>query len=220
MHVVDIKKILAVDDKSKYIDVPAKSAKILDGIRASYLNVVMIHGDMILDVSNSEFGYRSCGLWFYYNTEDFEEIVWQNVAWDDYGSPSYKFKLIREFPPGYWSIPRNPNKLPAWIIDHCGYYESGIDGKKFPYWHSDASYSPVSLSDFVECSVEVTGDKYVHHIVAIEGSKYIISIPKRSTEDTYYVCAAIENGFDDCEESREIAKKEKIPIENIVIYPF
>lgn len=216
LHVINIAEIMKCDTEEP-IDVPEKSTEILDRMRASYLNLKLIHGDMILDISNREFGYRSCGIWFYHGTS--EKIVGQNRYWDEYGSPSNKFDLIKEFPPGYWSL-KGIENLPMYLIDHCGYYESHDSKKvKFPYWHSEASYSPIHVSDF-NTSVDyesVTGAAYRHHIVTSNGSRYIISVPKGSARDEYYVCAAAEIIYTSNNEPLEIAKNKKVPAKNVLI---
>ncbi len=68
---------------------------------------------------------------------DGKEVIEQNRDWDDYGSPSKEFKIITEFPPGYWDRAygeENNLVVKKWCR---------IDAKSEFYWHSD--YPPCAL---------------------------------------------------------------------------
>ena len=88
-------------------------------------------GDIIENVNES--GYRSQGVWMW----DGKNIIEQNTDWDDYGSPSKEFKIITEFPPGYWDrVYGEENGLT--VKKWCR-----IDAESQFYWHSD--YPPCAL---------------------------------------------------------------------------
>lgn len=55
-------------------------------------------GDIFEDVDGS--GYRSMGVFFF----DGHKTIRQGHYYDDYGYPPDEFKLIIEFPPGYWDV--------------------------------------------------------------------------------------------------------------------
>ena len=85
-------------------------------------------GDLIENLNES--GYRSQGVYCFDGTD----IVGQNLKFDDYGTPSTSFKLIKEFPPGYWDEP---------IVNND--YEEG--DSRF-YWHFDVAYTNINLNEY------------------------------------------------------------------------
>lgn len=90
-------------------------------------------GDLIENLYES--GYRSQGVYCF----DGIDIVGQNFNVDDYGTPSSSFKLIKEFPPGYWDEP---------IVNNN--YEEG--DTRF-YWHLNEAYTCINLNEY-DCHKE------------------------------------------------------------------
>lgn len=226
MHIVNFRKILGCDgDFSNEVHIN----KIIKKIRSRTRGVIT-HGDMILDVSDESFGYRSCGLWFY---SIHNGIIPQDISYDDYGTPPIEFKLLIDFPPGYWSLSlykgASTYRLPTWAIDHCGYYDNrAID--VFPYWHGGASWSRICLPDFEKFGLTLVNTSSMlntssmvntssmlntHYIVNIRNTRYLISVVDLKY-NFQYVCAYPEYSLSSVESLR-IAELQKIPMENIVL---
>jgi len=103
----------------------------IDDIKQHYpvLIPLLKRGDLVENIHES--GYRSQGVYCY----DGQELVSQEKRYDDYGNPTSNFKLIHEFPPGYW--------------DECtenNIYEPEHNSSF--YWHGDQSYHEINLNDF------------------------------------------------------------------------
>lgn len=61
----------------------------------------LVRGDFIIDTSDTNYGYRSSGMYFFNG----KTIIEPCVEYDDYGTVPKEFKLLSEFPPGYWDLP-------------------------------------------------------------------------------------------------------------------
>ena len=109
----------------------------IDDIKEKYPDLVpmMKRGDLIENICES--GYRSQGIYCFDGTD----IVCQDQRHDNYGTPSSSFRLINEFPPGYWDNPKVNDKLEP------------IHESQF-YWHSDHTYSKINVNDYEECEID------------------------------------------------------------------
>jgi hypothetical protein len=61
----------------------------------------LVRGDIIINTSDINYGYRTCGMYFF----DGKTIIKPCTEYDDYGTVPMEFKLLTEFPPGYWDLP-------------------------------------------------------------------------------------------------------------------
>jgi hypothetical protein len=123
--------LVALGKLSEHCHIPSN-----DYLNRKYPGITnaMRRGDIIENVTES--GYRSQGVYMW----DGKKVIEQNTSWDDYGSPSEEFKVVTEFPPGYWDKTMGELKT-----------QSGLNIKKWCrieadsqfYWHSD--YPPVAL---------------------------------------------------------------------------
>lgn len=115
----------------------------IDELEESYpgISQMMRRGDIIENVCYS--GYRSQYVWFF----DGNQVIGQYYEIDDYGTPPLEFKLVTEFPPGYWDgdwerdcgNAFNAPPVNRWFIN---------DDSKF-YWHDERVKSPIG-SELVE----------------------------------------------------------------------
>ena len=133
-------------------------------------------GDLIENLNES--GYRSQGVYCFDGTD----IVGQNFKFDDYGTPSTSFKLIKEFPPGYWDEP---------IVNND--YEEG--DSRF-YWHFDKAYAYIHLNEYENHNEEENGISFMYN-----NKRYLIKTDiyeKITMHEEFYVGLLKENdgGYD------------------------
>jgi hypothetical protein len=119
----------------------------VDDINQKYPEMInkMKRGDLVENAFES--GYRSQGIYGY----DGSELVDLETDYDPYGTPPNEFKLIEEFPPGYWDDPIQNNE-----------FEPNIDSQF--YWHSEYGLSKINLNNF-DCTHElatVKEEQYDH----------------------------------------------------------
>lgn len=100
VHLVSGKKIMEVAEPGKYEDdnKGAYLAYEIEDIERAYPGIgdMLKRGDIFEDIDTS--GYRSQGVFFF----DRQKTIIQGDEYDPYGYPPDEFKLIIEFPPGYW----------------------------------------------------------------------------------------------------------------------
>ena len=84
-------------------------------------------------------------------------------TWDDYGTPSSAFTLIKDFPPGYWDNPTIYNKFEP---EHSSDF----------YWHNDVSYNEIDLSEYDYIIREVENEKLLSF--KYNNKKFLVIIPK------------------------------------------
>ena len=162
----------------KYRDVPSD-----DYLNRKYPGItnVMKRGDIIENVTES--GYRSQGIYMW----DGKKVIEQNTDWDDYGSPSTEFRLITEFPPGYWDQWYGRNEhLP--VKKWCR-----IDAESQFYWHSNEPPCAMDTDLLKKCpiltkdNVDVYWTTFMH-----EGKEYKLNISDleffQSQKDNEYIC--------------------------------
>ncbi len=136
-------------------------------------------GDIIENISQS--GYRSDGV----NMYDGEKVIDQNYEWDDYGSPSTKFKVITEFPPTYWDARLGiKNSLPTinWEKDSTSSF----------YWHSDSPPLAVDvvklgLRDIVNKAIEVSYNDQIYIIIPRDLEHFKKTIHNEDVTCLYWV---------------------------------
>lgn len=120
---------------------------------------MMKRGDLVENINES--GYRSNGIYCY----DGEDIVYQNRTCDDYGMPSSSFKIVHEFPPGYWDNPEINNKFEP---DHNSTF----------YWHYGYACNRINFTDFDDYVIDETNDTitFTHnkkkYIIICYGERY------------------------------------------------
>ena len=132
------------DDKDIQIGNKSSFSLSIDDIKSHYPNLIplMKRGDLVENIHES--GYRSQGVYCY----DGIELVSQEKRYDDYGNPSSNFKLIHEFPPGYWDKCQENNVCEP---EHHSQF----------YWHMDQSFHTINLNDF-DYSVKITNIKKIY----------------------------------------------------------
>ena len=133
-------------------------------------------GDLIENLNES--GYRSQGVYCFDGTD----IVGQNLKFDSYGTPSASFKLIKEFPPGYWD---------DLIVNND--YEEG--DSRF-YWHFDEAYTYINLNEYKNHNIEENGISFTYN-----NKRYLVKTDlydKILMYDKFYVRLFKENdkGYD------------------------
>jgi hypothetical protein len=132
----------------------------INDIKKKYPEMIslMKRGDLIENIHQS--GYRSQGVYCF----DGEDLVCLNGKIDDYGTPSSSFKLITEFPPGYWDSPTE-----------CNIYELEYSSKF--YWHDDETWNMINLSDFINIK-EVVSENHKQFRFEYQDKKYAILVRK------------------------------------------
>lgn len=138
-------------------------------------------GDLVENVSES--GYRSQGVYCF----DGQELIAQETSYDDYGNPSACFKLIKEFPPGYWDDPIPNND-----------YED--DESRF-YWHCYVGYSEIDLDEFDHTIVK-DDENVTEILIDYNGKKYLIIVQKHNYDDVTK-CRQILVGCPEGESTRD-----------------
>lgn len=144
------------------------------------ISQMMRRGDIIENVSYS--GYRSQHVWFF----DGNQVIGQYYEIDDYGTPPLEFKLVTEFPPGYWDgdwewdlgNAFNAPPVNRWFIR---------DDSKF-YWHHERVKSPIG-SELVEDILHK-----IRHNLECKNLSYIHdceSLTKSSTTSSIAVASVI-----------------------------
>ena len=138
----------------------------IDDIKEKYPQMIkmMVKGDLVENIHES--GYRSQGVYCF----DGEDLVDQCRIYDDYGTPSSCFKLIKEFPPGYWDCPIEYNKFE---FDHYSQF----------YWHHDQAYNEIDFSEF-DYTIKETEK---HKLVSFEydDKKYLVFVNKDRDLENY-----------------------------------
>eukprot|EP01095_Lingulamoeba_sp_RSL-Kostka_P003342 TRINITY_DN14333_c0_g1_i1.p1 TRINITY_DN14333_c0_g1~~TRINITY_DN14333_c0_g1_i1.p1 ORF type:complete len:311 (+),score=98.17 TRINITY_DN14333_c0_g1_i1:146-1078(+) len=124
--------------------------------------------DIKEEICGNEEG-RFVGNIKFQNYENFEaEIIDLEYKFDDYGSPSRRFKAITEFPMNYWDVDDlNVNNI--------------VEGESDFYWHSEESTivcingRELGLADLkLEDFINVGNDYYCYHIFTYNDKKYMI----------------------------------------------
>ena len=159
----------------------------------TYSKYKVARGDMVINTSDSEYGYRSCGMYFFNG----KTLVKPCTEYDDYGTVPSEFDIITEFPPGYWDLPvknsqdDNNNGAPLRSELH---YERGRDGslivvprtERKMYWHhpENCGISPLVIDEQKFICVDVTKvDDDIVIVFNFNGTNYAL-ISDGSMDDT------------------------------------
>ena len=138
--------LVALGKRGKnYHDIPSN-----DYLNRKYPGItnMMKRGDIIENVTES--GYRSQGIYMWNG----KKVIERNTDWDDYGSPSTEFRIITEFPPGYWDQCFGSDEcLP--VKNWCR-----IDAESQFYWHSDYPECALNTSLLKKCPILTKDDNY------------------------------------------------------------
>ena len=165
------------------------------------VSAIPIRGDMI--VCKWESGYRSAGLYFY----DGAKLIDQERGHSDYGTVPDCFKIITEFPPGYFDLPdrdiesmRGFKALDVRYDGECIISAARPEDLVSTYWHSDTgSTSRLSLGPTSDVRIKSIM-KFDHYdddeavaILEFKGDTYLLhgrNFDPNTTLD-YYVSSAI-----------------------------
>lgn len=170
-------------------------------VRADQYNIV--RGDIIVNTSHPEYGYRSAGMYFFDGTG----LIPPDDTYDDYGTVPREFKIVEEFPPGYWDLPSPRYTKRENMSPHnspCEYkYARGREG--LVKSHHTATVRP-SWHHINNCGVSLLTINSVREIftagewsVIIFGtySKFALCVQYYEQDQTFWAVSAI-NRYDLC----------------------
>lgn len=196
-------------------------------------------GDFVVDVNNSQYGYRSSGVYFF----DGRKLVSQDTDYDDYGTVPGEFMLISEFPPGYWDLPnRGSNGGGSYEVPSCREWFYG-NGSLVPkpcskiefYWHTPENFGVSTLKfgpdtinsgEMNNYSVKIY-DNHAIMTFSVRGQKYAV-VTGQDTIEGVRVCMkdgkvwhvnTLYNSYEHCKYYTDVVNflaEHKVPAENIL----